>query len=226
MSILGLICARGGSKGVPKKNIKKLAGKPLIAYSILASLKSKYIDRTIVSTDDKEIARISRKYGAEIIDRPKELARDTTPTMPVIRHAVSYLRKHEGMVPDFVVLLQPTSPLRKAEDIDNAIKKMKSTKADLVVSVSEVKQTPYWSFSVKKDRIVPLFKKGFRIKRRQDLPKIYALNGAVYVMTPKVLKKKNMFSGKVRAIVMPEERSMDIDSMLDLRIAELIIKGK
>lgn len=222
--IVAIIPARGGSKGIPKKNIKLLAGKPLIAYSIEASLKSKHIDRTIVSTDDREIAEVSKKYGAEIIERPKELAKDDSPTILAIRHVANYLEKKENYTTDIVVILQPTSPLREISEINEAIEKFLETGADLIVSVSEAKHHPFWSFEIEGDKLTPFIKDGFKITRRQNLPRIYAVNGAVYVMSKKTLEKDNIFDGDIRAIIMNEEKSIDIDSMLDFRIAELLIK--
>lgn len=224
--IVAIIPARGGSKGIPKKNIKILAGKPLIVYSIEASLKCKNINRTIVSTDDKEIAEISKRYGAEVIERPRELSKDDTPTILAIRHVVNHLKREENYRTDVVVILQPTSPLREAADIDDAIEKFLKTCPDLVVSVSEAKHHPFWSFKTQEDKLVPFVKDGFKITRRQDLPKIYVPNGAIYVISKETIEKDNFFEGDTRAITMSEDRSIDIDSMLDFKIAESLIKER
>ena len=222
--IVAIIPARGGSKGVPNKNIKMLAGKPLITYTIEESLKSKHIDRTIVSTENKKIAEISKKYGAEIIERPTELADDDTPTLPVLKHAVNHLEKVEGYSADIVVLLQPTSPLRKVSDIDIAIEKFLKSDADLVVSVIEMKHHPFWSFEIDGDKLRPFVKDGFKTIKRQDLPRVYTVNGAIYVMSAERARSDSIFGGDMRAVVMSEEKSVDIDTPLDFKITELLIK--
>ena len=224
--IIAVIPARGGSKGIPRKNIRILAGKPMIFYSIQASLESKYVDRTIVSTEDEEISEISKKHGAEIIERPQELATDDTPTIDVLNHAVDLLIKEEGYAADAIVLLQPTSPLREASDIDAAIEKFFKTGADLVVGVNEMRHHPYWSFKMENDRLLPMVNGGFKITKRQDLPKIYSVNGAIYVLSNDNLKKKDIFIGDMRAILMDEKKSIDIDTPLDFKIAELLIKER
>jgi CMP-N-acetylneuraminic acid synthetase len=145
-NVIAIIPARGGSKGIPRKNIRLLAGKPLIAYTIEAAFTSK-MDKVIVSTEDEEIAEISKKYGAEVIERPKGLAKDETPTIDVIFHVLEIL-KAKNYNPDIVVLLQPTSPLRNAEDIYNAIKLFLDSDCESVVSVCEVEHPPYWSFEI------------------------------------------------------------------------------
>lgn len=222
--ILAVIPARGVSKGIPRKNIRILAGKPLIAYSIEASLKSKYIDRTIVSTEDREIAEISKKYGAEVIDRPKELARDDSPVLLAVRHAIEFLEKEEGYKVDVIVLLQPTSPLREVFDIDSAVEKILETGADLVLSVTEMKYHPAFSFEMDGDKLIPFVKDTSKITRRQDLEKIYTINGALYVMTKGTLKKDNIYTGDIRAVIMSPERSIDIDTMSEFKIAEFLVK--
>ena len=222
--IVAIIPARGGSKGVPDKNIKMLAGKPLIAYTIKEALESKYIDRTIISTENERISEISEKHGAEIIDRPNELSRDDTPTLPVLRHVVDYLEKNEKCSVDIIVLLQPTSPLRKASDRDDAIEKFSKSGADLVVSVTEMKHHPFWSFEIDGDRLKPFVKDGFKTIKRQDLPKVYTVNGAIYVMSAERARSDSIFGGDMRAVIMSEEKSVDIDTPLDFKITELLIK--
>lgn len=221
--IVSIIPARGGSKGIPKKNIKLLAGKPLITYSIEASLKSKYIDRTIVSTDDEEISRVSKECGAEVIKRPKELARDGAPTIPVVIHTVNHLEDKEGYKADVIVLLQPTSPLREVSDIDKAIEKFLETDPDIVVSVTELKYNPVFYFKMKRDKLSHFIRSKSKITRRQDSQKVYTLNGAIYVMSRQTLKKDNIYSGDMRAIVMDNEKSIDIDTMGEFKIAEFLI---
>lgn len=227
--ILVIITARGGSKGIPRKNIKLLNGKPLISYAIRAALKSKFADRVIVSTDNEEIAKISKKYGAEVpFMRPAELARDNTPSLPVVQHAVNYMEEKENFRADLVVLLQPTSPLMLTEDIDNAIQKLIQTRANSCASVCEITERPEMMYFLKKEsggKIKPFLKRGSKKIRRQDLPKIYRLSGAVWVMKRDSLMRKNKILDKnnASAIVMPKERSIEIDEPIDFYITETII---
>jgi len=228
--IVVIIPARGGSKGVPRKNIKLLNGRPLISYAINVALKSKYIDRVIVSTDDKEIAKIAQKYKAEVpFLRPVELAEDSSPTLGVLQHAIKYLEEKEKYKPDFVVLLQPTSPLILVSDINKAIEKIIKTKANSCVSVCEISERPEWMFTFEDtegDRIKPFLKKNNKKTNRQDLPKIFRLNGAIYVTKKNILMKENKITDKINssAILMPIERSVDIDRPVDFCIIESIIK--
>ena len=156
MEIIALIPARGGSKGIPKKNIKNLRGKPLISYSIGSAKKTKYINKVVVSTEDKEIAEISREYDAEIIERPEELAEDESSTIDTILHALEVLRA-ENYNPDIIILLQPTSPLRNAEDIDSAIELFLNSDCESVVSVCEVEHPPHWCFEIEEGYLKSLF---------------------------------------------------------------------
>ena len=174
--ILAIIPARGGSKRIIDKNIKLLINKPLIAHTIETSLSCKFIDRTIVSTDAKNISEIAKKYGAELINRPKNLAEDDSPTIGVVKHVLNSLKEKENYYADIIILLQPTSPLRTTEDIENIIKLMLDEGHESVVSSCE--DNPYWSFVIKKNKIKPIF--GWRLfskKRKQDLPKAYKANG-------------------------------------------------
>jgi len=224
LKIIAIIPARGGSKGIPRKNIKLLNDKPLIAYSIEAALKSRRVNRVIVSTEDREIAEISKRYGAEVIDRPKELARDDSPTIDAILHALGLLEKSE-YIPDVVVLLQPTSPLRNAEDIDNAIELFLSNDCESVVSVCEIERSPYWSFKIENGYLKPIFGGNYVKMRRQDLPKAYMPNGAIYIATPETLRKyKSFYCPKTVPYIMPLERSVDIDNEIDFMLAALIMK--
>lgn len=163
MEVLAIIPARGGSKGLPRKNIRPLNGKPLIAYTIEESKKSEYINRIVVSTEDKEIAEVSNKYGAKIIKRPLELAKDNTPTIDVVLHTLDDLKNNE---PDIIVLLQPTSPLRTSQDIDNAIKSFIEQDCDSVVSVCEIEHSPYWSFEIENNNYLkPIFEEKYLKKK-------------------------------------------------------------
>jgi N-acylneuraminate cytidylyltransferase/CMP-N,N'-diacetyllegionaminic acid synthase len=225
-NILAIITARGGSKGVPKKNIRLLAGKPLIVYTIEAAQKSKFLNRIIVSTDDQEIAKIAKKYKVEVpFIRPKNLARDTTPMLSVLRHAVKHLEDKEEYEADIIVRLQPTSPLRTAYDIDRAIDKLLKTNASIVETVCKVNHHPFWMVKLKNDKLYPFIKTKKPCFYRQELPELYMLNGAVYVIKKQTLmKKKKIFSENTRAIIMEPERSIDIDNLFNFKIAEFLIK--
>ena len=228
-NVLGVIVARGGSKGLPHKNILPLAGKPLIAHTIDAALGAHLLHRVLVSTDDEQIAQIARQYGAEVpFMRPSELAQDDTLTYPVLVHAVQLLDEQQGYRPDYVMLLQPTSPLRTTHDIDNAIRLAEANDADGVVSLCEVKHHPYLTKGVSDDgRVVDFLTLDKPLEvaysRRQDLPKAYAINGAVYLVRPQVLvDRQTFYTDRTYAYIMPVERSLDIDTSWDLRLAELI----
>jgi len=224
--ILALIPARGGSKGILRKNIRMLAGKPLIAYSIEKALKSIYIDRVIVSTDDEQIADIAKEYGAEVLIRPKKLATDDTSDLPVFQHALKKLKEKEDYDPTFVLNIRPTCPLRNVEDIDNAIEKMIRINCDSVRTITEVKDHPYWTSKLKGDKMAPFLDDVDVNKyyRRQLLPDAYITNGAVDVMKSEIIMKKNNLYGRdIRGIITPPERSVDIDTELDLKIAEFLL---
>ncbi|KPV44369.1 cytidylyltransferase domain-containing protein [Alicyclobacillus ferrooxydans] len=218
---LAVIPARGGSKGVPRKNIRFLAGRPLIEYSISIALACPYIDRVIVSTDDDDIANIARAAGAEVPWlRPAALAQDDTSTMQVLQDLSYRLFTEEGYEPNFILLLQPTSPFRTLDDVNHAIELYQTTQCDEVVSVVKSKYHPNWCFHAADDRLVPY--EEAVISRRQDLTPVYALNGAVYVYSSEcivngVTKKPKYF------IEMPEERSIDIDTEFDFQLAELVM---
>lgn len=223
--ILSIIPARGGSKGVPRKNIRYLAGKPLIAYSIEAALKSRYIDRTVVSTEDNEIAEIAKKYGAEVIERPVNLAKDETPTIDFVIHILEILEE-SSYVPDIVVLLQPTSPLRTSYDIDKAIELFVNSDCDSLVSVCELEHPPYWSLKVENGYLKPVFGEEYLKKRRQELQITYMPNGAIFISTPENLYKyRTFYTPKTINYIMPQERSIDIDEEFDFLLAEFLIKN-
>ena len=224
--VIAIIPARGGSKGLPRKNIKNLAGKPLIAWTIELALKSRYLDRVIVSTEDDEIAKISKKYGAEVIKRPKKLATDKTETIDVIFHVLRTLKK-ENYTPEIIILLQPTSPLRSADDVNKAIEYFFKNECESVVSICEFEHSPYWAFKIKRRYLTPIFGwKYFKI-RRQDLPKAYIPNGAIFIAAVKTLEKyKSFYTHKTLPYIMSVERSIDIDSEIDFKLAELILQNK
>lgn len=222
-SCFALISARGGSKGIPRKNIKLIAGKPLIAWSIESALRSKMLDAVVVSTEDEEIAEVARQWGAWVpFLRPPELAQDNTPGVDPVLHALERL---SGF--DAVLLLQPTSPMRTTEDIDACIRLAKEMQASSVISVSEPEIHPHWMYRFSADlRLRPLMD-GPTIFRRQDLPPVYAVNGALYYARADWLQRHHTFmTTETLAYIMPPERSIDIDTLLDWKIAELLLKER
>lgn len=227
--ILAIIPARGGSKGLPRKNIRPVAGQPLIAWTVRAAQRATSITRVVVSTDDEEIAKTARQFGAEVpFLRPAELARDETPQTPPLEHALQWLAEKENYHPEIVVMLQPTSPLRTAEDIDLTIETLVARTADAVVSVYPAKQHPFWTKLIDAEgRLRPFIPNTpATILRRQDLPAAYSLNGAVYaVKTEVLLRCHTLFPDNLFPYVMPAERSLDIDTLQDLHVADLLLAG-
>jgi CMP-N-acetylneuraminic acid synthetase len=221
--VLSIIPARGGSKGLPRKNIALLRGKPLIAYSIESALGSRLVERVVVSTEDAKISEISKRYGSEVLDRPEELARDDSPTISAVIHALQKLEA-EGSLPEVVILLQPTTPLRTSQDIDAAVELFLKSDCESVVSVCEMAHSPYWSFEEKNGYLSPLFGEDCLRKRRQDLPRVYMPNGALFISRPDTLYKvRSFYSHWTVAYIMPPERSIDIDSEIDLIKAEMLL---
>lgn len=225
-NIIAIIPARSGSKGVKHKNIQKIADKPLLAYTIESALRSKKVDKVVVSTDDMKIAEVAKSFGAEVpFLRPIELSKDTTPSLSVIQHAVKHIEVVGLQTFDVVVLLQATSPLRTEKYIDDSIEKLLKTGADSVITVSEVKHHPFLTFATKGDKLYPFSEGGLCTTRRQDLPKVYAPNGAVYAIKRDLLFNQNSIFGKdTRAIIMPHNESVDIDDYYELFVAEMTIK--
>ncbi len=221
--ILALIPARAGSKGIKNKNIKLLSGKELIAYSIEAAKNSRYIDDIVVSTDGKNIADIAIRCGAEApFLRPAELADDISKTIDVVLHAVNYLSK-EGRLYDALVLLQPTQPLRTSEDIDLALEYFFKNDMQSIASVSEVESHPLLIRTItEKGKLESLLNKNSTC-RRQDMPKFYCVNGAIYINKISELSNETSFNDNKIPFIMKREHSIDIDEPLDLAIAETII---
>ena len=220
-TFLAIIPARGGSKRLPRKNVLDLYGKPLIAWSIEAGLKSQYIDAVVVTSDDDEILDISKKFGAETIKRPDELAGDTATTFDAIKHTIDNLEKY-----DYIVLLQPTSPLRDEKHINEAIELLESKNADAAVSVCEMDHSPLWSNTLPEDGSMKGFLRDEVLnKRSQDLEKYYRLNGAIYICkTEKLLKERSFFlKENIFAYVMDRQSSIDIDEEIDFKIAEILM---
>ncbi len=225
MKVLAIITARGGSKGIPNKNIKEFRGKPLILYTIEVAKKSGLITDLIVSTDDQKIAEISKKYGAEVpFIRPVDLAQDDTPILPVIQHAVKFMENKLGYQYDYVVTLQPTSPFRTPEDIDQAIKLIDNEKADSAASLVAVPST-FHPIKMKKldgNKVLPYCLSEPEGVRRQELPKVYRRSSAVYVSRRDLVLNDNLFFGeKVVGFETPIERFADIDTQQDWEQAEL-----
>lgn len=221
--VLAIIPARGGSKGVPRKNIRMLGGKPLIAWTIEAAKQSKYIDRLILSSEDEEIIKVAKEYDCEApFVRPENLAEDDTPGIDPVLHA---MKQMEGY--DLVVVLQPTSPFRCAEDIDACIKKMIEIQSPACVSVTESSESPFWMYQVREnEKLNPIIQQQDLIVRRQDLPKTYLLNGAIYVAESKWLKfNKTFLTEETVAFIMTKERSYDIDTEEDFLWCEYVCQN-
>lgn len=224
-SILAVVTARGGSKGLPGKNIRLVAGKPLIAWTLEEARQSGYIDRLILSSEDDGIIAVANQLGCEVpFVRPAALAADDTPGVDPILHAMAVIPEKY----DYVVLLQPTSPLRIAADIDGCIEKCFDSQAAACVSVTEPDKSPYWMYNLTNEGfMVPVTNLGYTTARRQDLPRVYTLNGAVYVAQSEWLKGQRSFlSPETLAFVMPRERSHDVDTELDLKICEMWLKDR
>ena len=228
IKILGIIPARGGSKGIPGKNIIEVAGQPLIAYTINSALKSCYLDKVVVSSDDDKILNISVRYGAQSIKRPARLAKDNSKFEDLIFHVLNWLKKKEKYSPDVLVYLQPTSPLRGVDDIDGAIQKLLENKAGSVISVQEVDHEYLKTFVLdRKGYLTGAVNDTYPFKNRQDLPAIYLPNGAVYVVVRTEFEKsKSLFTKKTRPFIMPKERSLDINTREDLLKVESFLHSQ
>lgn len=225
--IIGIIPARGGSKGVPRKNIKLLNGIPLILFTIKPALNCKVITDVVVTTDDEEIRKIAQENGAKApFLRPKELATDNALAVPTIKHALLEMEKIENKKYDYVVMLQPTAPLRTREDIENALKLLIEKGADGIISVVEVGN--YHPMKMKKfegERLIDYEKPPVENPPRQILPKVYIVNGAIYATKRDVFVEKETFKGDYcLGYIMPPERSVNIDNEIDFKVAEYLLK--
>lgn len=221
--ILGVITARGGSKGIPEKNIKPLAGKPLIAYTIDVAKKSQLITDLIVSTEDPKIAEVAKEFGADVpFLRPDELAQDTSRHLEVMRHAIVFMENKQNMVYDYVVILQPTSPFRHVQDIDQTIIKLIEENADSSVSLVEIEENH--PIKIKKfidNKVLTYAIEEVEGTRRQDLPTAYKRSGAVYAMRRDLIMVLNrLYGSHITGHIVPAERSLDIDKPVDWIIAE------
>ena len=224
MKILTIIPARGGSKGIPRKNIRLLEGKPLIAYTIEASLRANIINRTIVSTDNIKISKIAEKFFAEVIKRPKKLSNGKLPMEPIIEHVLQVLRKKEKYYPDIIIILPNTSPLRTSKHVDEAIKKFQNKKFDSLTSgFKGIKFM--WKKSGK--YIYPENNNPKKRPNRQEIKDQFIENGAIHITKYKsFMKSKSKLSGNIGIYEMPEEISFEIDTIYDLKIAEFLLKIK
>lgn len=226
--VLGIIPARGGSKSIPRKNLKSFCGKPLLAWAIETLKASGVVNRVVVSTEESEIADIAREYGAEVpFMRPAELAQDTTPTLPVIQHALQTLKDNERYWPSYAVLLEPTSVGKRPQHVKGVLALLIQSGADSCFSVSEVPSTtnPYWQLKVDPDGRVELFMGGSIkdiIPRRQELPKTYFRSGSIYAFKPELLlaKEPSFYGEDARAYIVESKYAIDIDSPDDWEFAE------
>jgi len=227
MKTVAFIFARGGSKGLPGKNIRPLGGKPLIAWSIEHALAVERIDRVIVSTDSDEIATISKQYGAEVpFIRPANLAMDGSPEWLAWRHGLEYLKEDTGAIPEFMVSLPATAPLRSTTDINNCLDEYEKGSVDVVITVTNAHRSPYFNMvKENSDGTYGLVNTPpSSVKRRQDAPMVYDMATVCYVVNSEfVMLHDSIFEGRVRAVHVPIERAIDIDTLLDFQIAEVLL---
>jgi CMP-N,N'-diacetyllegionaminic acid synthase len=228
-SFLAIIPARGGSKRLPRKNVLDLAGKPLVGWTIEAAIGCPYLDEVMVSTDDEEIASVAKRHGANVpFSRPVELASDTATSFDAIKHTLDFYKNELGKVFDFVVLLQPTSPLRNSVNISQAIELMFEKNANAIVSVCEADHSPLWMNTLPANCSLSGFiRDEVKNKRSQDLEKYYRLNGAIYLCKVEVLLEQRTFlpDSSAYAYRMSMEQSVDIDTMHDLKLASCIAQS-
>jgi len=225
MKNYAFIFARGGSKGLPGKNIKLLAGKPLLEYSVEVALNSPSIDKVFVSTEDVNIANVALKSGAFVIDRPPELATDISPEWLSWRHAIEWIQHEFGEFDGFVSL-PVTSPLRAVEDVEGAIEKLRNSHADICISITAASRSPFFNMvKSTNDGFVELVNcPSTNVTRRQDAPEVFDITTVVYATTPDfVLNSYGLFSGKVTSVEVPKKRAVDIDDIYDFRLAEAIL---
>lgn len=226
--ILGIIPARGGSKGIPKKNIVKVLGRPLIAWTIDAAEKSKYIDKIVVSSENKEILEIGKKYGAQPIKRPMHLATDKASPEPLVFQVMEYLKKKDNYTPDILVYLQPTSPLRGGNDIDQAVQKLLNNNAQAIISVYELEKKYLKTFITNESgQLKGTVNNRYPFMNRQQLPSVYMPNGAIYVITRKAfINTGQLFAKKTLPFVMSIEKSFDLDTPEDLKNLRKYLRRK
>ncbi len=224
--ILGVVPARGGSKGVPGKNIRPVLGKPLMAYSIECGLKCQSVDRLIVSTDSPEIAEIARRHGADVpFMRPSDLAGDLVPMLPVLQHSLQAAEEHYGKRVEALVLLDPTGPLRTVNDVEDCLSLLRRSGCDAVISGNTAHRSPYFNMVAQRDGYVHLvIPISDPIGRRQDSPPVYDLNTVVWVYSRRALMDEAArIPRRSLLYLVPPERSIDIDTELDFQILEFLI---
>lgn len=230
MKAIAFIFARGGSKGLPGKNIRKFGGKPLIAWSIEHAYAIKRIERVIVSTDSDEIAQVALRYGAKVpFIRPYDLAKDDSPERLAWRHALNYLLKTDGRLPEMMVSLPATAPLRDPIDIENCIDEYEKGDSDIVITVTDAHRSPYFNMVKKNDdgTVSLVIPPKSIVVRRQDAPRVYDMATVAYVANPEfIMKNDTTFEGRVRSVFVPLERAIDIDTLMDFKIAECLLKSK
>lgn len=227
MRVIALICARGGSKGLPGKNIRPLAGRPLIAWAIDHAKAVKRVDRVIVSTDSEDIAEVARQAGGEVpFLRPTELAQDNSPEWLVWRHALNFIKEDEGVYPDVLMVVPATAPLRAGADLDRCLDEYEKGEADMVITVTDAHRSPYFNMVREQDdgTMGLVLPPTSAIVRRQDVPVVYDMTTVAYVARPEfVMTRNGAFEGRVRSVHVPVERALDIDTPFDFRIAECLI---
>jgi N-acylneuraminate cytidylyltransferase len=230
MSTVAFIFARGGSKGLPGKNIKIFSGKPLIAWSIQQAKQVQAIDRVIVSTDSTEIAKIAKNCGAEVpFLRPKDISEDDTPEWKAWRHALSFLLENEGKIPDIMLSIPTTAPLRRVDDIEKCLNLYKKGDVDVIITTKDAHRSPYFNM-VKDDEngnVSLIIKPKEKLYRRQDADVVYDMATVAYVMDPQfVMRNDSIFDGRVKAVKVPLETSIDIDTMFDFKMAEFFLSQR
>lgn len=225
LKVLGVITARGGSKGIPGKNIKEMCGKPLIAWTIEAAQGSKLLTDFLVSTDDSAIAEVSRQFGAPVpFMRPPELATDEATSMAVVQHALKWMEDNEGKTYDALLILQPTSPLRTSEDLDKCIEIMQKTDCDSVMAMYRLSDLTLKKLKyLDGDRVLPVVDEGPQTTPRQESRPLYKRNGCAYLTKTTLIKQGDLFGKDCRAHVMPEEQTADINTPMDFEIAEYLM---
>lgn len=227
-SFLAIVPARGGSKGLPRKNIKELCGKPLIAWTIDEAKKSKYVDEIVVTTDSDEIASVSKQYGAKVpFIRPAELANDVAKSIDVVEHTIEFYKKQYQKEFDYIVLLEPTSPMRDASDIDCAIEQLLVSDADSIVGVCRTEdQNPAFLVKISEDRRITGYKdEKMTSIRRQDIEDVYFFEGTVYISkTDVLLSKKSFYHNNTLAYEVPKYKSLEVDDIYDFIMIEALIK--
>ena len=230
MSTVAFIFARGGSKGLPGKNIKIFSGKPLIAWSIEQAKQVQAIDRVIVSTDSIEIANIAKNYGAEIpFLRPKDISEDDSPEWKAWRHALSFLLETEGKIPDIMLSIPTTAPLRRVSDIEKCLNLYKKGDTDVVITVTDSHRSPYFNMvkETENGSVDLIIKPKEKLYRRQDTPVVYDMTTVAYVMNPQfIMRNESIFNGRTKAVKVPLETSIDIDTMFDFKMSEFFLSQR